>query len=99
VYVPVIVPAPAAARYEAAPPYGHGPESCAIVTVLQPDYRGYWKELRLPVAGAVNTDELRRILNARIAEGVAFTLRDAAGETLDVPARAALDRIVVDPCR
>lgn len=74
-------------------------ESCAVVTVLEPDHRGYWKELRLPVAGARNTDELQRVLDARIEEGVAFTIRDAAGETLDVPPPAELDRIVVDRCR
>jgi hypothetical protein len=74
-------------------------ESCAIVTVLEPNYRGYWKELRLPVAGARNTDELQRVLDARVEEGVAFTIRDAGGVTLDIPARAALDRIVVDRCR
>jgi hypothetical protein len=74
-------------------------ESCAVVTVLQPDHRGYWRELQLPVAGARNTDELQRVLDARVEEGVAFTIRDVVGTTMEIPARAALDRIVVDPCR
>jgi hypothetical protein len=83
------------------PVYGDVPavENCAIVTVLQPDYRGYWREMRLPVAGARNTDELQRVLDARVDEGVAFSIRDVVGTTMEIPARASLDRIVVDPCR
>lgn len=87
-----IVLAPAAA---AAPAL----EACAVVTVLQPDHRGYWKELQLPAAGAHNADELQRIIDARIEEGVPFTVRDADGETIDIPSGAALDRVVVDGCR
>lgn len=74
-------------------------EGCAIVTVLQPGQRGFWKELRLPAMGAHNTDELQRVLDARAEEGMAFSIRDASGEELAIPARADLDRIVVHPCR
>jgi hypothetical protein len=73
-------------------------ETCAIVTVLQPGERGYWKRITLPAAGAQNLDELQRVLAARVEEGDAFLVRDALGETLAIPAPAELDRLIVHAC-
>lgn len=73
-------------------------DDCAIVTVLEPDNRGYWKSLKLPAAGAINIDELQRFLQARVEEGEAFQVRDAAGNILEIPGAEQLDRILVDSC-
>jgi hypothetical protein len=89
---PESVPAPAVAP---RPPL----EECALVMVLQPGNEGYFKELRLPALGALNTDELQRVIDARVAEGVSFRIRDAAGESFEIPAPANLRRVVVDVCR
>jgi hypothetical protein len=107
--VATAVPYSAAAQYPAAETWPIAPdagalprppvEACALVTVLQPGSRGYWKELRLPAAGAVNRDELQRFLLARLEERVAFTIRDAAGEPFEVPAAANVERVLVHPCR
>jgi hypothetical protein len=73
-------------------------ERCAVVVVLDRSSRGWWQEIALPLAGAENVDELQRVLNARLAEGTAFRIQDAAGTWLEIPAANGVERIVVEPC-
>jgi hypothetical protein len=94
VHTEVVAAAPAVAHRSAAII-----DTCALVTVLAPDGRGHWHQVRLPAMGARTIDELQRVIAARISEGAAFSLRDAAGSEVSIPAGPALDRVLVAPCR
>lgn len=72
---------------------------CAIVTVVLPGNDGYWKTLRLPIENAWTRDQLRRLLSDRMRAGLAFTLVDADGVRLDVPAGLQINEVLVEPCR
>jgi hypothetical protein len=94
VHTEVVAAAPAAAPRSAAII-----DTCALVTVLAPDGRGHWHEVRLPAMGARTIDELQRVMAARVLEGAAFNLRGATGFEVSIPAGPALDRVLVAPCR
>lgn len=72
---------------------------CAIVTVVLPGNDGYWKTLRLPIENAYTRDQLRRLLSDRMRAGLAFTVVDADGVRLDVPAGLQINEVLVEPCR
>lgn len=73
--------------------------TCVIVTVTQPGNDGYWKTLRLPVAGVVTRDQLRRLVSDRIRTGAAFQLTDVDGVSIHIPAGLQVETVAVDPCR
>jgi hypothetical protein len=89
------VPAPLPVVVELPPPPA---AACARITVLRTDHRGYWRILRLPVSGAASREELEAMIASRVAEGVAFRLRDATGTEVEIPAAGELDRVLVLPC-
>ena len=71
--------------------------ACARLTVILSTGDGWWKTVWLPALGAGSIDGLRAAIDARLADAP-ITITDATGIRFEIPPRAGVRSVMVDPC-